>query len=42
MSPRPAHILIVEDEPVTRSALASYLETFGYKVSECDSAEKAG
>lgn len=41
MSPRPAHIVIVEDEPVTRSALASYLESFGYKVSECDSAEKA-
>jgi two-component system torCAD operon response regulator TorR len=41
MSPRPAHILIVEDEPVTRSALASYLESFGYKVSECGSAEKA-
>lgn len=41
MSPRPAHILIVEDEPVTRSALASYLESFGYRVSECDSAEKA-
>lgn len=41
MSPRPAHIVIVEDEPVTRSALASYLETFGYRVSECDTAEKA-
>jgi len=41
MSPRPAHIVIVEDEPVTRNALASYLESFGYRVSECDTAEKA-
>ena len=41
MSPRPAHIVIVEDEPVTRSALAGYLESFGYRVSECDTAEKA-
>ena len=41
MPPRPAHIVIVEDEPVTRSALASYLESFGYRVSECDTAEKA-
>jgi two-component system torCAD operon response regulator TorR len=41
MSARPAHIVIVEDEPVTRSTLASYLESFGYRVSECDTAEKA-
>ena len=41
MSPRSAHIVIVEDEPVTRRALARYLESFGYKVSECESAEKA-
>ena len=41
MSVRPAHIVIVEDEPVTRSTLASYLGSFGYQISECDSAEKA-
>lgn len=41
MLARPAHIIIVEDEPVTRSALASYLDSFGYRVSDCDSAEKA-
>lgn len=41
MSARPAHIVIVEDEPVTRSTLASYLGSFGYRISECDSAEKA-
>ena len=41
MAPKAAHIVIVEDEPVTRVALAGYLETFGYRVSECDSAEKA-
>ncbi len=41
MSSRPAHIVIVEDEPVTRSTLASYLGSFGYRISECDTAEKA-
>ncbi len=40
MSSRPAHIVIVEDEPVTRSTLASYLGSFGYRISECDTAEK--
>lgn len=28
-----AHIVLIEDEPVTREALASYLEGFGYEVS---------
>jgi two-component system torCAD operon response regulator TorR len=41
MPHRPAHILIVEDEPVTRTALAAYLGSFGYRVSECDTADKA-
>ena len=41
MSARPAHIVIVEDEPITRSALVSYLGSFGYRISECDTAEKA-
>ncbi len=41
MSTRPAHIVIVEDEPITRSALVSYLASFGYRISECDTAEKA-
>lgn len=41
MAPKAAHIVIMEDEPVTRVALAGYLETFGYRVTECDSAEKA-
>jgi two-component system torCAD operon response regulator TorR len=41
MTTRPSHIVIVEDEPVTRTALAGYLQSFGYRVSECDSAEKA-
>ena len=41
MSTRPAHIVIVEDEPVTRGALVAYLGSFGYRVSECDTAEKA-
>lgn len=33
--------MIVEDEPITRSTLASYLGSFGYRVSECDTAETA-
>ncbi len=41
MTARPAHIVIVEDEPVTRSALAGYLGSFGYRVSECDTAASA-
>jgi len=41
MIPRASHIMIIEDEPVTRIALAGYLESFGYRVSECDSAERA-
>ena len=41
MSARQAHILIVEDEPVTRKTLASYLCSFGYRTSETDSAEEA-
>ena len=41
MSSKASHILIVEDEPVTRKTLASYLDSFGYRVSETDSAEEA-
>lgn len=41
MTARPAHILIVEDEPVSRKTLASYLDSFGYRVSETDNAEEA-
>jgi two-component system torCAD operon response regulator TorR len=36
-----AHIVLIEDEPVTRRALASYLEGFGYRVTACDRAEPA-
>ncbi len=32
---------MIEDEPITRTALAGYLGSFGYRVSECDTAEKA-
>lgn len=35
------HIVLIEDEPVTRAALAAYLEGFGYRVSACDGAESA-
>ncbi|KIC38388.1 response regulator [Leisingera sp. ANG-M7] len=36
-----AHILIIEDEPVTRSTLASYLDAQGYTVSQAETAEEA-
>ena len=32
---------MIEDEPITRTALAGDLGSFGYRVSECDTAEKA-
>jgi two-component system torCAD operon response regulator TorR len=36
-----AHIVVIEDEPVTRTALAGYLGSFGYRVTECAGAEAA-
>ncbi len=36
-----SHILIIEDEPVTRATLTSYLEAQGYDVSEAASADVA-
>lgn len=36
-----SRILIIEDEPVTRKTLASYLDAQGYVVSEADSADSA-
>ncbi|AGT11085.1 response regulator [Paracoccus aminophilus] len=41
MSPVPAHIVLIEDEPITRMTLATYLGSFGYRVSECDTAQQA-
>jgi len=41
LSRQRAHIVLIEDEPVTRAALASYLEGFGYRVSACDRADSA-
>jgi two-component system, OmpR family, torCAD operon response regulator TorR len=41
MTPSSSHIVIIEDEPVTRMALAGYLESFGYRVTGCASAEAA-
>lgn len=44
IQPRPArtpHILIIEDDPVTRATLGSYLDSHGYRVSEADSSDKA-
>lgn len=35
------HILIVEDEPLTRTTLTSYLAANGYRVSDADSADAA-
>ncbi|UWQ90616.1 response regulator [Rhodobacteraceae bacterium M382] len=36
-----AHILIIEDEPVTRATLASYLDAQGYRISEAETADAA-
>jgi two-component system torCAD operon response regulator TorR len=36
-----AHIVVIEDDPVTRTALGGYLETFGYRVTACAGAEAA-
>ncbi len=36
-----AHILIIEDEPVTRATLASYLDAQGYAVSQAETAAEA-
>lgn len=41
MNVRPAHIVVIEDEPVTRTALAGYLQSFGYRVTDCAGAEAA-
>lgn len=41
MNPATAHIVIIEDDPVTRTALAGYLTSFGYRVTECAGAEVA-
>ena len=35
------HIVIIEDEPVTRATLASYLDQHGYRISETETAEAA-
>jgi len=36
-----AHILLIEDEPVTRAKLALYLDSHGYRVTETDTAARA-
>ena len=41
MNPATAHIVVIEDDPVTRTALAGYLTSFGYRVTECAGAEAA-
>jgi len=41
MPPTNAHIVVIEDEPVTRTALAGYLASFGYRVTDFASAEAA-
>ncbi len=39
MTPSAFHLVVVEDDAVTRGKLAAYLATDGYRVSEADSAE---
>lgn len=41
MNPATAHIVVIEDDPVTRTALAGYLTSFGYRVTDCAGAEAA-
>lgn len=41
MSSTAAHIVVIEDDPVTRTALAGYLESFGYRITVCAGAEAA-
>ena len=36
-----AHILIIEDDPVTRTTLSGYLQSHGYKVTATDNADAA-
>jgi two-component system torCAD operon response regulator TorR len=36
MRPKAPHIVIVEDDPVTRAKLSGYFEAEGYRVSEAD------
>ena len=39
MKASPAHILIVEDDPVTRAKLAAYFKAEGYRISEAEDGE---
>lgn len=41
MRDRPPHILVVEDDAVTRTRLAGYFQAEGYRVSEAEDAEFA-
>lgn len=40
MKPSPAHILIVEDDPVTRAKLAAYFKAEGYRISEAEDGDQ--
>ncbi len=40
MKSSPAHILIVEDDPVTRAKLAAYFKAEGYRISEAEDGEQ--
>ncbi|MCB1379942.1 MAG: two-component system response regulator TorR [Alphaproteobacteria bacterium] len=40
MKTTPAHIVIVEDDPVTRAKLAAYFTTAGYRISEAEDGDR--
>lgn len=40
MKPAAAHIVIVEDDPVTRAKLAAYFTAVGYRVSEAEDGDR--
>jgi len=39
MNEKPTHILVIEDEPITRAQLVSHFESEGYRVSAVESAD---
>jgi len=41
MAPRKSSILVVEDEPIIRMALADHLESVGFDVTETGSGDRA-
>jgi DNA-binding response OmpR family regulator len=41
VTPRPVHVLLVEDDPTLRTTLARHLALRGFRIAEAESAEAA-